>query len=294
MEGMDEPRRIPATDGVVVALHDLGGDGPPLLLVHATGFCGRIWEPVARHLADATHVFAPDMRGHGHSAVPAGTDLSWTAIAADLAAVVADLGVTGAVAAGHSMGGAVLLLAEAAAPGTFGALWCYEPVCFPGDAAARTDGENRLAASARRRRADFPSPAAALDNFASKPPFSALHPDALAAYITHGFAPTADGGITLRCRPADEAQLYEHGSRHGAFDRLDRVRCPVTVCAGAVDDPDQPAAWAAAIAAGLPRTAPRPRPLRPPAGPRPHRRVDPRRAPRGQEGLRCPSIPSDP
>ena len=39
---------VDSTDGVVLALHDLGVDGPPLLLCHATGFHGRVWAPLGR------------------------------------------------------------------------------------------------------------------------------------------------------------------------------------------------------------------------------------------------------
>jgi len=42
--------RASSTDGVELEVHDLGGDGPDLLLVHATGFHGRVWEPLAGHL----------------------------------------------------------------------------------------------------------------------------------------------------------------------------------------------------------------------------------------------------
>ena len=36
------PEMVESTDGVVVALHDLGGAGPPLLFLHATGCHGAI------------------------------------------------------------------------------------------------------------------------------------------------------------------------------------------------------------------------------------------------------------
>ena len=63
------PLSVPSSDGVTLAVHDLGGDGPPILLAHATGFHGRVWLPVATHLADA-HCWAPDLLGHGDSVVP--------------------------------------------------------------------------------------------------------------------------------------------------------------------------------------------------------------------------------
>src|SRR5690348_13287336 len=104
------PLLVTSTDGVVIPVHDLGGDGPPLLLAHATGFHGRVWQPCASHLADF-HCYAPDLRGHGDSVAPPGLGYSWHGFADDLLAVVDALGLDHVRAAGHSKGGASLLLA---------------------------------------------------------------------------------------------------------------------------------------------------------------------------------------
>ena len=45
-------RQVPSTDGVALALHDLGGEGPPVLLCHPTGFLGMTWAPVGAALRD--------------------------------------------------------------------------------------------------------------------------------------------------------------------------------------------------------------------------------------------------
>ena len=42
---------VASSDGVNVALVHLGGQGPKLLLAHATGFCATVWRPVAAALA---------------------------------------------------------------------------------------------------------------------------------------------------------------------------------------------------------------------------------------------------
>ena len=91
---------------------------------------------------------------------------------------------------GHSCGGAALLLAEEARPGTFAGLYCFEPVIYPGDdPLAPTFEGNPLAAGALRRREAFGSRREAIANFAGKAPFDRLDPDALAAYVDNGFAP---------------------------------------------------------------------------------------------------------
>ena len=51
----------------MIAVHDLGGEGDALLVCHATGFCGRVYEPFARTLGSQHHVHAVDLRGHSDS-----------------------------------------------------------------------------------------------------------------------------------------------------------------------------------------------------------------------------------
>lgn len=234
-DGQDDPAmdQVPSTDGVTIALHDLGGDGPTLVLVHATGFCGRIWEPVAAELA-GFRSWAPDLRAHGSSERPSSAPLDWWAIATDVQAVFSHLRPRPAIAVGHSMGAACLLLAELAAPGTFERLWLYDPVTKPSLGVGET--ERFLAEGARRRRDTFPSAQAAFENFAAKPPLSSVTDAARWAYVHHGFERLADGTVRLRCRPEDEALIYELGAVHGAFERLEEITCPVTIAHGRFEE----------------------------------------------------------
>lgn len=241
--------RVGSTGDVELEVHDLGGEGPPLLLVHATGFHGRVWEPLADHL-HGFHRWSIDIRAHGDSPVPVDRPLEWERFADDVLAVVDALGPDRPFGVGHSMGAASLLLAEQARPGTFRALYLYEPVVMPADLNFGPDAGNPLASGARRRRDTFDSYEDAIANFASKRPFSTLRPDVLRLYVEHGFAPNGDGTVSLKCRPEDEAAVYEHASEHRAFDALDSVRCPVTVALGVEDA--FPAAFGRPIAAALP------------------------------------------
>ena len=50
---------------------DWGGEGPPLILIHATGFLAALWQPIAEHLSSTFRVIAMDQRGHGDSDKPA-------------------------------------------------------------------------------------------------------------------------------------------------------------------------------------------------------------------------------
>jgi pimeloyl-ACP methyl ester carboxylesterase len=244
-----ERRPVQWTDssgGVRVALHDLGGSGPFVLLAHATGFAGRIWEPVAQRI-EGYHCFAFDARTHGCSATPPDASRSWHGVADDVLAAVDALELHGCLAAGHSMGAAALLLAELARPGTFSRLYCYEPVTAP----AVTDEPLRdfvLAELTLRRRDRFGSVEEARRNFRSKAPFDVCSEDSLEAYLRACFVPVSEGGdeIELACPKADESQLYREGRAHGLFERLGEIGVPVVVAAGAVER-GGPSAFAAEV-----------------------------------------------
>lgn len=230
-------RLVPSTVGVDVAVHDLGGDGAPLLFAHATGFHGHVWLPLAQALGDAFHCFALDERGHGDSVTPAGIEFDWHGFADDVLAALDGLTLPagGTFGAGHSAGAAALLMAEAARPGTFRALWCFEPIIFPADPPIGPQ-DNPLSAGALRRREVFASRDEAYENYAGKPPFSVLRPDALRAYVDFGFDDLDDGTVRLKCRREDESAVYRMGSAHRAFQQLPDVRCPVTLACGADTD----------------------------------------------------------
>jgi len=248
------PTSVASTDEVTVAVHDLGdAAGEPVLLAHATGFHGMVWAPLARRLT-GYHAVAPDLRGHGDSPPPVGRGLDWNGFVDDLLAVVDARDLAPLVAVGHSKGGASLLLAEQRRPGTFRALYVYEPVVMPDDGAVPGPDRqsNPLAEGARKRRERFDSFDAAYDNFRAKPTFAALDPEALHAYVDHGFALEPDGSVRLKCRPEVEAQTYEMAAHHDAFRRLGEVRCPVTVATGSTSE-FGPAAFAPAIVAQLPQ-----------------------------------------
>ena len=226
--------RVDSTDGVELAVHDLGGDGPPLLLCHATGFHGLVWTPLVAALGGRFHAWAVDFRGHGDSAPPAHGRMEWRGFGEDVLAVVDHLGLDRPFGIGHSKGGAALFLGEANRPGTFRSLWTFEPIVMPVEdvASVPPNGDPPRSDGARRRRQVFESHDAAYDNFASKPPLDELSPEALRAYVEHGFASQPDGTVRIKCHPDTEAATYEMAPASGAFTRLAEVRCPVTLAGG--------------------------------------------------------------
>jgi pimeloyl-ACP methyl ester carboxylesterase len=237
--------RCTTPDGVELALYDFGGQGHDLLLVHATGFCAEVLTPLATALSGSFHCWGLDLRAHGQSERPADGDFAWSGFAVDVLAAVDHLGLDRPAGFGHSCGGASLLLAEEARPGTFRSLFCFEPVVFDESRLGKYGvlaTDNPLSAGARRRRETFPSSEDAFVNFSSKPPFADLDPEALCCYVEAGFEPIpeAEGGdghaIRLRCRREDEAEVYVHGLDHGAFGHLPEIACPVGLACGADTD----------------------------------------------------------
>lgn len=224
-------------DGVSIALHDLGGSGPVALLAHATGFNADVLAPLAAGLGGAYSCSAPDLRGHGQSGAPRPPDFSWGGFALDVLATVdaierrsADRGPVFGV--GHSLGGAALLIAEALRPGTFAAIYCFEPILLPTELRRTAEVANPLSDGARRRRAIFASRAEALDRYRSRPPLSSLDPEVLFLYVEHGFEDAPGGTVRLRCKPEDEALIFAAGFESDALDHLEAVHCPVTIATG--------------------------------------------------------------
>jgi len=230
---------ISSTDGVRVAVHDLGGPTGPdvtvLLFSHATGLHGRVWEPMAAQLADQYRCFAIDYRGHGVSETPSGASLAWSHIGDDALAVLESdfIGPQQVVhGIGHSMGGAALVLAAARRPGMIRSLWLYEPVLVPPGALPPSDEPNPMAEGAERRRASFPSYDDAIFNYASKPPLNELHPAALRAYVMGGFDSQSDGTVRLRCSPATEAAVFRGAADSGAWEAWATLIEPAAIVAG--------------------------------------------------------------
>jgi len=226
--------RFITPDGSDIAVHDLGGAGEPLLMAHATGFHALVFAELARHLPFRS--YALDLRAHGCSRAAESWDGGWDGFASDVLTVLAGLGLHQPYGFGHSCGGASLVLAEEAEPGTFRQLYCYEPIIPPLLEPVPPSYHHALATGALKRKERFASKAEAFANYSSKPQLSSLDPAVLEAYVEHGFEQEPDGSVRLRCRPADEARTFANSMSHEAFRNLPRVACPVDLACGGLTD----------------------------------------------------------
>ena len=249
--------RVPSTDGVDLALHDLGGDGPPLLLCHATGFHGRAYLPFVAHLTSAFHVWALDFRAHGASTPPADEYFTWAGMAHDVLAAVDEInridGTPGRALKtfGHSMGGAAILIAELSRPNTFEQAYLYEPIVFPSGWARSEEQNSSMSGPARKRREVFASRAEAMWRYASRPPLGGLRADCLAAYVQYGFDDLPDGTVRLACRAEHEARTFEAAGLMTS-DKCAGVKIPVVVALGGADAGSNTAQMALPAANTLP------------------------------------------
>lgn len=88
----------------------IAGAGPPLLLIHGYPQTHAMWHKIAPALAERFTVVAADLRGYGDSSKPPAPDsatYSKRTMAADLVAVMAQLGHDRFPVAGHDRGGRV-------------------------------------------------------------------------------------------------------------------------------------------------------------------------------------------
>ena len=247
---MEPSWTVKSNDGSQIAAYELGGKGEVLLIAHATGLCGAMYQLLADHLTDDFRVVALDFRGHGNSTGSPDIDLRWERMAEDVTAVTDRIGPGPIHGFGHSMGGAALLLAERNVPLSFRSLFLFEPIIFPDDFS--TDGQNVMGDAARRRRVEFESSAEVLHRYASRPPFNQVRAGFLASYVDNGFALHPNGRVRLKCLPEVEAEVFENG-REIKLDAIADITTPVAVAVGHDEPGPNPARLGPPLAAALVR-----------------------------------------
>ena len=217
---------------------------PAALLLHGTGFVAEVWDEVASELASRYTVYALDRRGHGDSHKPAADRYDFQDFAEDLCRVIEALDLPEIYGIGHSAGATDLLLAAKLLPDRFARLFVTEPTIMDPRAARAGAGLSEFATGAvqgvLRRQSEFDSFEAAFARYRAAPAFADWTERSLRAYVRHGFAPTGDGRVRLRCTPAIESavlrpifeameQVYAGDIRGNPFSWLSEIRCPVRI-----------------------------------------------------------------
>lgn len=102
MGSQSEIGSVQSQDGTTIA-YDVAGAGPPVVFLHGLTTNRRRWAPVTDLLGDYFTCVRIDARGHGESSKA--DDYGALAMAADVQAVVNELGIDAPAVVGHSLGG---------------------------------------------------------------------------------------------------------------------------------------------------------------------------------------------
>lgn len=224
---------LPGRGGEIAAYEAGPADRPiDLIFSHANGFNARTYRTILGPLAQRWRLLMIDMRGHGRTDLPAEVEgrNSWLDMRDDLLALIAAEGLTNVVLSGHSMGGCVSLLASAEAPAAVRSLVLFDPVIIPEDKGPPKPEvlNSPLAVGARNRRALFASKAAVVEAYRGRGAFRSWSDDMLVDYVEDGFRPTADGQVTLACKPAWEASNFTSHAQD-PDDAFARSLCPIRI-----------------------------------------------------------------
>ncbi|HXV01154.1 MAG TPA: alpha/beta hydrolase [Caulobacteraceae bacterium] len=221
---------------------DWGNAGaPPLVLVHGGMDHCRNWDWVAQDLRRDWHVIAPDLRGHGDSAISPSGDYSMTAYVYDLAQLIHQLDAGPVTIIAHSLGGAIALRYAGVFPQTVRALVAIEGLgpspTMLAERAGRPVAE-RLADYVARERAlagRFPRRYASIEDALARMQAENKHLTAeQARYLTvHGVSRNEDGTYGWKFdnyvhghSPVDLAQEELH-------ELWSNITCPTLLVKGA-------------------------------------------------------------
>ncbi len=228
-------RRFVDVDGTRLHYFDWGGDGPPAVLHHATGFHGYVWEPIARALSGRYRVVALDARGHGDSVKPE-SGYAWEVFIHDLVGFVDELGLRGALGVGHSLGGTVIAGAAAERPDLFERLVLVDMILFPREFRNLSTTDNPMSLAARKRREVWASRQEAFESYRGRGPFRKWRDEALRCYVDHGVEEENGAGARLKCPGHIEAQVFGMASRYDAWGTLGRIAVPTLLVRGSESD----------------------------------------------------------
>jgi pimeloyl-ACP methyl ester carboxylesterase len=208
---------------VKLNVHDFGGDGPDVLLLHGGGDNLETWREFAPVLRHDFHIWAYDARGHGRCQAP--DVASVDAMVQDVVDVATLL--DRPIVVGHSMGGVNALLAAGRTDHIRGVValdgvprWWSQPDLTRAD----------LEEIARTRRLGWEGSVEELEAEAAALASESPHGDLIRAVFRRNHVPNGAG--RLQRRPDLElairlAQIYQGPESGLTGERIEAARCPV-------------------------------------------------------------------
>ncbi len=209
------------------------GEGPVIIMLHATGFLPWLWHPIARRLGGEYRIIAPYFCDH-REAEPEDGGLSWMILAEDICELCSRLKLENPFMVGHSMGATILTLANASLGLKASGLAAFEPIYLP-EQVYEVDlsvEQHPLAAKSIKRRNFWEDHEQARDYLRSKKLFASWDEEVLELYLEHGMISREEGGLSLACHPRKEASLFLGGSHRNPWPLLKKLTCPVLVIEG--------------------------------------------------------------
>ncbi len=209
------------------------GQGPTLIMMHATGFLPWLWHPIARDLNRHYRIICPYFCDH-READPVQGGFNWVLLAEDLLLLCRTLDITSPFVIGHSMGGALMIIAA----GRFGLdaakMILIEPILLPREfyAIQLCVEDHPLARKSIKRRNYWKNRTEARQHLKSKAFFRTWDEEMLDLYLEHGMIPSDNGGLELACHPRNEAALFMGSMGYDPWPILPAVTCPALVLEG--------------------------------------------------------------
>jgi lipase len=213
------------------------GDGPDIILLHATGFMPWLWHPIVKRLAGSGRIIAPYLCDH-RQAEPEAGGLSWLTLAKDLCDLCTSLDIEKPLLAGHSMGATIMTIANAIYGSPAAKMVMIEPIYLP-DQIYATDlsvEQHPLASKSIKRRNGWKDKDEALVYLRSKPLFASWDNEALDLYLKYGMVPGDTGGLTLACSPRREAALFMGGTSYNPWPLLGKIASPTLILEGEISE----------------------------------------------------------
>jgi len=235
-ELMPEIKTCTIPDSAIQYLH-YNGEGPDLLLLHATGFTPWLWHPIARELARSFNIYAPYFCDHKF-AEPEDGGLSWKVLAEDLFHFCGNLNLSNPYVAGHSMGATVISLCAAHHRVSPERMILIEPIFLPEAIyqANLTVDQHPLASKSIKRKNNWDSADEARVYLRSKKLFKNWDDEMIDLYIKHGMFISEADGLQLCCSPRREASLFMGSVVENPWPLIPEISCPVLVVEGEVSE----------------------------------------------------------
>jgi len=207
-------------------------DGPPLVMLHATGLLPWMWHPIAGRLASRYRVIAPYFCDH-RAVEPEEGGVDWMMLASDLAHVCKRLSLDKPFIVGHSMGATVVAIAYAEHGMPAERMVLIEPIFLPQSIYSRgmSVEQHPLASRSIKRRNAWSTEAEARDYLRSKSLYARWDDEMMDLFLKYGMSEDTEG-LTLACHPRREASLFMGGLQFDPWPVLPKIKCPVLVLEG--------------------------------------------------------------